>query len=283
MKKSKKINNHSGFSAGKILIIGNRLLGDSIMSLDAVFSLKKRFPASQFFLFSPASAIPVYSALDIFSAVISEQDGAFLENCRKLAELRADLAFILPGGFYYALLCFGARIPLRIGHAGDFRTLLLSGWYKKNQNIYNGENFLNLLKTLPGNTEICRKKIIPTSAGTKQAGSFLFKNGISGYFMIAPGASEPGKKWPEEYFMELAGMLIENCRIKCIVTGSSAENALLERIVSGTGAVPACGLDLETITALLKGAAFLICNNSGLMHLAAKTGTKVFVLNGNSS
>ena len=113
---------------------------------------------------------------------------------------------------------------------------------------------------------IVREKIKTTAA----------RFGISGpYTVFCPGAEYgPAKRWP--YFRALALKL--DSRI--VLLGSSADRKEAEQI-PGKNLVGQTTLD-EAID-LIAGAATVVTNDSGLMHVAAATGTPQVALFGSSS
>ena len=111
-----------------------------------------------------------------------------------------------------------------------------------------------------------RKKIRTTAA----------RFAISGpYTVFCPGAEYgPAKRWP--HFRALASKL--DCRI--VLLGAAADRKEAEQI-PGTNLVGQTTLD-EAID-LIAGAAAVVTNDSGLMHIAAATGTPQVALFGSSS
>ena len=110
-------------------------------------------------------------------------------------------------------------------------------------------------------------------AGTGQTAS---RFGISGpYTVLCPGAEYgPAKRWP--YFRELSSQL----QSQIVVLGSVSDKEAAAGI-SGRNLVGQTTLD-EAID-LIAGAAAVVTNDSGLMHVAAATGTPQVALFGSSS
>ena len=87
----------------------------------------------------------------------------------------------------------------------------------------------------------------------------------SRYAVLAPGAEYgPAKRWP--YFKELSGRL----ELPAVVLGSGSD-AQAAQDLQGTNLVGRTSLD-EAIE-LIGGAALVVSNDSGLMHVAAALGT----------
>lgn len=112
--------------------------------------------------------------------------------------------------------------------------------------------------------------------------SWLAQAGLEGrpLVAIAPGALVALKRWPATRFAAV-GRELSNAGYGVIVLGS-AEEAELARAVAaavGAGALSLAGrCSLLQSAAALKRAHLLICNDSGLQHLAAAVGTPCVVL-----
>jgi heptosyltransferase II len=102
------------------------------------------------------------------------------------------------------------------------------------------------------------------------------KFGLEGrYAAFCPGAEYgPAKRWP--YFKELS----EKLPLQAVILGS-ANDAQAARDIAGMNLVGGTTLD-EAIN-LLAGAAFVVSNDSGLMHVAAALGRPQVALFGSSS
>jgi ADP-heptose:LPS heptosyltransferase len=90
------------------------------------------------------------------------------------------------------------------------------------------------------------------------------------YVCVHAGAAAPERRWPVDRFASVAAALAGR-GLRVALTGTAAESALT-RIVAG--AVPAAidlagQTNLGTLAGLLSGARLLICNDTGVSHLAA--------------
>ncbi len=100
------------------------------------------------------------------------------------------------------------------------------------------------------------------------------------YVCVHPGASAPERRWPVEYFAAVAAALARS-GLRVVLTGVARE-AALTRAVGRRLAEPPLDLagwtDLGTAAALLEGARLLVCNDTGVSHLAAALGTPSVVV-----
>jgi ADP-heptose:LPS heptosyltransferase len=108
------------------------------------------------------------------------------------------------------------------------------------------------------------------------AAARLREGGLSGrnYVCIHPGSRAAGRRWPLENYAAVADAFADR-GLGVVVTGSRDEAALTDRLVNRLHH-PAVNLagrtDLGTLAGVLEGAALLVCNNTGVMHLAAALG-----------
>ena len=112
-----------------------------------------------------------------------------------------------------------------------------------------------------------------------QANALERKHHLSSYIVLHPGAASEAKRWPVERFAAV-GREAQALGLQVVITGSAGERALAATLHRHLpGAVNLCGeTDLGTLAALLSGARLLVCNDTGVSHLAAATRTPSVVL-----
>jgi lipopolysaccharide heptosyltransferase II len=90
------------------------------------------------------------------------------------------------------------------------------------------------------------------------------------YICIGPGAAHFTKMWPIENYQKLIKKISEETDYKIAILGSPQEKGLLKEIENIKNAVELTGeLNLLESASIIKESAGLICNDSGLMHMAA--------------
>jgi ADP-heptose:LPS heptosyltransferase len=104
------------------------------------------------------------------------------------------------------------------------------------------------------------------------------------YVCIHPGASVTARRWPPEQFALVADALAAR-GWQVVLTGTAAETDLT-RIVAEAMHAPVINLagktHLGAIAALLSQARLLVCNDTGVSHLAAALRVKSVVIFSNS-
>jgi heptosyltransferase-2 len=114
------------------------------------------------------------------------------------------------------------------------------------------------------------------SANTKLIG----KNNLIGFCL---GARHFTKRWPTEYFVELGDKLLLNGYTIVLFGGKIDKEICAELVDKIPGAINLSNNDelLQTV-ADMKLCKAMVCNDSGLMHTASSTGTKVIAIFGST-
>jgi ADP-heptose:LPS heptosyltransferase len=103
------------------------------------------------------------------------------------------------------------------------------------------------------------------------------------FALVHPGAHLPSRRWPAQRFAAVADALAER-GLAIVLTGSAAERPLV-RAVAAQMRAPALDLagrtSLWDLGALVEWARQVVCNDTGILHIAAALGTpSVTVANG---
>jgi ADP-heptose:LPS heptosyltransferase len=101
------------------------------------------------------------------------------------------------------------------------------------------------------------------------------------YICIHPGARKRDKCWPPECFAEVADQLNQEFGLETVLTGS-ADEAPLAQAVAGHMRTPAieaaAPISIGAMAALMSRARLLICNDTGVSHIAAGLGLNSVVV-----
>jgi ADP-heptose:LPS heptosyltransferase len=110
-----------------------------------------------------------------------------------------------------------------------------------------------------------------TDADRREARSLLAEAGVTGdYALVHPGARAAERRWPLDDFSALTEAL-EADGIRVILTGSSAERSLTAGVAERSrSAVDTAGrTSLGGLAALVESARVVVCNDTGVSHVAA--------------
>jgi ADP-heptose:LPS heptosyltransferase len=128
---------------------------------------------------------------------------------------------------------------------------------------------LNFLK-IPTQSEVLE---FPVSAQDRQALRAVIETlqlHLDRYVCIHPGASVADRRWPIERFVEAADAIAER-GYQVVLTGTAEELTLTQAMAKAMQTEPinlAGYTSLGAMAALLKGAQLLVCNDTGVSHLA---------------
>lgn len=92
------------------------------------------------------------------------------------------------------------------------------------------------------------------------------------YICIHPGARIRSKCWPPERFAQVADRLSQEFSLPVVLTGAASENDLttaVARHMQGEAINAAAPISIGAMAALMRGARFLVCNDTGVSHIAA--------------
>ena len=189
---------------------------------------------------------------------------------RMLKQRGYDQAVVLPNTWKSALIPFFAGIPVRAGYG---RPGLLTRVHRTAVSRESMTVHYARLAEIPG---IDPALPLPPPRLKAEANQTASRFGISGpYTVLCPGAEYgPAKRWP--YFRELSSHL----QTQVVVLGSASDREAAEGI-SGRNLAGRTTLD-EAID-LIAGAAAVVTNDSGLMHVAAALQRPLIALYGSSS
>jgi heptosyltransferase-2 len=264
-------------------VVAPNWIGDALMAQPLLARLRARHPAARIEVLAPPWVAPVARRMAEVDEVLEAdlrhgelQLGDRWRLGRRLKERGYAEAYVLPNTMKSALAPSFARIPLRVGYLGESRVGLLNRIHKAKAAREPIALHYARLAEDPGAEPVLPLPSPVLSVDREKARATAARFGIAGpYTALCPGAEfGPAKRWP--YFRELASRLAS----PVVVLGSAGELAE-NRDLQGTNLIGKTTLD-EAIE-LIAGAAAVVTNDSGLMHVAAATGTPQVALFGSSS
>ncbi|MEQ1881467.1 MAG: lipopolysaccharide heptosyltransferase II [Burkholderiales bacterium] len=281
----------------KILVVAPSWIGDAILSQPLLALLKRQDPDASIDVLAPAWVLPIYRRMPEVAATLENPFshghlalGRRFRLGRELKNQGYDQAYVLPNSFKSALVPWFSGIPRRIGFVGELRYGLLtdSRALDKEKFPLMVERFAHLADA----PDAAPRQFLPSPrlqvAESERAAliSRLQIDATRPSVCLCPGAEYgPAKRWPKEYFAELATMLAAEGNAVWII-GSAKETALGEAIehASDGAALNLCGkTSLDDAAVLLSTAATVVANDSGLMHLAAAVDRPLIAIYGSSS
>lgn len=284
----------------RALIVAPAWIGDTIMAQPLFMRLQQTTPGLQLDALAAPWVAPVLRRMPEIGQII---DNPFAHGelsftaryrlARQLAERGYQQAYVLPNSLKSALMPFLAGIPERIGFTGESRYGLINRRHTLDKMALPqmAERFAQLAQA-PG-TPLARPVEHPQLASSPQQQAETFHTlNIARPDKLAifcPGAEYgPAKRWPARHFATLAGELAQRGYAVWLL-GSPKDKAVGDEILR-LAATPAgalrnlCGeTSLTQAIDLIAASRLVVCNDSGLMHVAAALDRPLVALYGSSS
>ena len=288
----------------RTLVISPNWIGDAVMAQPLLQLLKAAHPERPIDVLAPPAVSPVWRQMTEVAEVLETpfRHGALQlkERWRYARLLRrrgyAD-AYILPNTLKYALIPWLAGIPRRVGYKGESRYGLINVMHHDDTPPRAMVPFYAALADAPGTPLRAGLPRPRMAAGSDQVAAACAKVGLDPgrpLVVFAPGAEFGGaKRWPPAHFGQLAlHILARDPQAQVALLGSPKDadtcNEVLAAAAAGApgGAVPpglaslAGKTSLSDAVALIAGAAAVVSNDSGLLHVASALNRPVIAIYG---
>jgi lipopolysaccharide heptosyltransferase I len=266
----------------RILLIKPSAIGDVVHTLPILALLRRRWPAAHLsWLLTPACAglLEGHPLLDEVLVFQRHHFGrgwrdpasalSLIEFLSDLRDRNFDLVIDLQGLLRSGLLAWQTRAPVRIGFANARE--LAPAFYTHRVPIHSPEQhaidrYLRVAVALGCDVNAPVEFPFHVSDQDRNQVSAML-NGTGRYAVLLPGTNWPTKMWPVERYAALVTPLRERFGMASVVAGSREEIDLAAQV---TGGINLAGkTTLRQLAALIEGAALVIANDSGPMHIAA--------------
>lgn len=268
-----------------------------LMAQPLLSAIKTHVPTTHISVLAPQWVAPVLGYMSEVDAIIPTQfsHGAWQGWQRlKLARtLRGqfDACYVLPNSWKSAVLPWLAKIPRRLGYLGEMRYGLLTHYLanpdkKRRPPMVSHYAALTQLSETWDSTQkisLTDPKLTISQEEMAQVTQHFQIDTQQPLLVFCPGAEfGPAKRWPTQHFSQLAQLLMaEFAHLQIIALGSKKDKVIAENI-----ALPVrnlCGeTSLAQAIALIAHANAVVCNDSGLMHIAAALGRPQVAIFGSS-
>jgi heptosyltransferase-2 len=274
-------------SMSKVLVRATNWLGDAVMSLPAIRTVRQVFPHAHIAVVARPWVADLYAREPAIDRVIpyTAQKGLRAKRAfaTSLRGQRFDGAILLQNAFDAALMAWLAGIPERIGYNRDARGLLLTqripvpepGEIPRHERFY----YLELLRRAGMIERFPRTDAIRLGgieAARESGAAHLAALGIAGPVMgISPGAAYGNaKRWLPERFAEVARRFLP-VSPALLIFGSPSERPLCDQVIA---ALRGSGIETHNLAGettlrefidLASACRLFLTNDSGAMHVAA--------------
>jgi heptosyltransferase-2 len=272
----------------RILAIRFSSIGDILLTTPLLRAIRARHPAAHLALLTREPFVPLVSDNPRLNEVIAYRRGQPLDELAgSLRERRFTHVLDLHGSLRSRALRF--LVPARWSGYRNHRVareVLIR--YKKNvypRDIPVPERYFDAARSLGVEPDGDPPEFFLSHAARDEAAAWLLAAGLpteGGWIAMAPGAAHNTKRWPLEYWQDLARRLAAAGN-SIIAVGGPEDMALGAEVASAAGSLGASAaghFGLQGTGALLARSRALICGDTGVMHMATGVGTPVVALFG---
>jgi len=278
--------------AKRILIFNVNWLGDVLFSSATIRNIRRNYPNSYIACIIPSRCYPILKGNPHLDEVIifDEHDrhkGVFekLNFISLLKKKNFDTVFLLHRSFSRALICRLAGIKQRIGHYTKKRAFLLTKKIipPKKDSLHRIDYYLDVIEKAGLRVEDRYLDFFFTPEDEASVNNFYQKNLLKDRdFVVAinPGGNWMPKRWPVDYWAQLADKLIDETGAKIIITGSISDLLLATKIKDAMRQAPliACGVfNIKQLGALAHRVDLFITADTGPLHIANAVGAKKII------
>ena len=283
----------------KVLVVGPSWVGDMVMAQGLYRLLKQRSAAVEIHVVAPPWSLPVLERMPEVARGIELAVGHGELGLGRRRALGRDLrverysrAIVLPRSAKAALVPWFARVPRRTGFRGEWRYGLLNDMRVQNASLDQTiKRFVALgcesdepVGPLPADLYPRLRVSVANQERLRAEHGLVAHEPL---IALMPGAEYgAAKRWPAARFAELARWLA-GAGTNVIVLGSAKERPLGDEIATAAGQPRVrnlCGrTSLADVIDLAAAADAAVSNDSGLLHVAAASGTPVVAIYGSSS
>ncbi|MGA2171919.1 MAG: glycosyltransferase family 9 protein [Sedimentisphaerales bacterium] len=288
----------------RILIIKPSALGDIVLALPVLSSLKRSFPRAKISWLVRPEYAPLLEGHPYISDIILfdrkrlskwwcdwDSFNSLLSLVKQLRAGRFDLVFDFQGLFRTGFLAWvtGSRRRFGMSQAREFAHLFYTNRISQDYSCVHLVDYYLRMVNAAGAQQMPAVRHPQAEAEFKlpeapAIDKLLAERGITGnYAVFVPGAAQPNKRWPIERFAQLADKISGKFGLSITAAGSQAEREYIDtmqaraksRVVNLAGQT-----SVRELTALLKKASLVVSNDTGPGHIAAALGVPIVMIFG---
>ncbi len=289
------------YAIRRVLVIRQHdQLGDFLLSTPVLRALRQFFPQAHIAVLARSYTAEVVYNNEYVNELIIFSEKGYLWTPAKLWRLVGglrrgwDLTIVLNtvshsltsdllAHFSGARYILGSEHRIFPGCRRNFFYNLVARYF--NQPKHQTERNLDIVRHLGIDTDDRSEVMTLTAQDKLLARNFLRQHGVDDNDVVVaihPGAGKLQNRWPVEKFAELATAMHRQFSVRLIVTWGPKEKELgldLRRRLPFEPIV-VHGLSLRQLAALLSHTDVFVCNDTGVMHLAAAVSTPLVAIFG---
>jgi ADP-heptose:LPS heptosyltransferase len=269
-----------------VLVIRIDRLGDVILSTPVYASIKRNLPDAKVTALVSASGKDILHDNPNVDQIIEWKTNKPWETLWQLRKEKFDLVFNLNKMFSgtFSMLTRFSRSKWRVGYdhpqnqwAHQLRVP------PEDDNRHETENDLELLRAT-GFPDIVENPEVFFNAEENEKISSLIKENKNqpeqALILIKPGTRVQQWGWSPKKFQTITNQLMQSVTKNVFIITGPGEEELVESMVAGLDLKPFClpKLTVKELALLIQRSDVLLCNHTGIMHLASATQTPVVAI-----
>ena len=278
-----------------VLLLRLDALGDFVLWLDSAKEYRKLYPDRKITLLVNASWLELAKALPYWDEVWSLDIGKFryqpFYRIQMLTRIRRKgFAIVCQPRFSREFLLEDSIVLVsgavqRIAFEGDCSNL------RPQEKKFSDRWYTRLLPNPSSPAELERNAEFVRALGATSFQASVpnldviaDRPAVEGeYYVIAPGAGRNFRCWPIEHFAQIADKIYAATHLKGVICGSESDKTLAARLMSLSKAplIDVTGkTSLMELIGTIKGAKFVVGNETAAVHIAAAVGVKAICILG---
>ena len=276
----------------KNLIIRPQGIGDIVLMIPALRSLRKNYPNDDFTLLCyKGFGLVLPPELEIKTIEFPSHAGIIesIKLIKKIRREKFDRVFDLFGNPRTAIQTLFSGIKERYGFNYRYRNIAYNHKYEKpisGGRIHQTSLYCDFFQHFGFNCEYCKPNLkMPLDVVEKAISAIPIDDftKIKPFIAINPNSTFPTRAWPEENIIEFIKLWYEKTKVPVMLTWGPGEESISERIIEKAGNEKAFmhkPVKLNEFVALLSLLDIFISGDSGPMHMAWAVDTPVIALFG---
>ena len=292
-------------------------IGDVVMSLPSLQSLRDQFPDAQIDVLVRPACAPLFADLRFQNRVLEYDSPRFpsrgrgaglfrtLQLIRKLRRQKYDVAIEPRGDDIARFLCWSSRAPVRIGpnrvfyeasDAPNFRFLMTHVVPISDEPIHAVKANTDILQPLFPNRVLDVPQFrfpIPEQRTSRVQAILKTRKIVRNFVVLHPCSNDAKRNWTPEKWAQIADFLIEKHNFDVVLSGlardrethreiiAQTQNAQTQNATTKSGARIhdfAGAIALPGLTAFFAQSRLLVSVDTGPMHIAAFVDTPIVAL-----
>jgi len=278
----------------RILVRAPNWIGDQVMAYPFFLQLKKSYPQAWIGVVCTewVKDVQFRGLVDEVFVLPKFKKRSFInsyKSIRRVAEeLKQkgpwDMGFLLPNSFGSALLFYLANVGIIRGYKTDLRGFFLQeklNW-NSDPSIHRADTYLNILKNQGDDFDPAKEYFSKFDPVRQWPEVVPFEVPRERYVVIAPGATANSRRWSTSKFSELVDQIHKKWGYRTVVVGGQAEKSIAEEFIKkGQPVIDFTGKgSVSSLWKIFQNSQFIVCNESGLAHVASLCGGRVQIICG---